>query len=215
MFRQKPKLGYTKTFWPYGGSGTVFPDKDEWMKFLGCGERTVINLVKGLSGGSIVTADRHFSSPILCAALKDAYNIHYNGTCMVNRKFFPAYTLNHYDKNHSKRGYWIWGYDAHRKVYTCSWLDREPVHFVSTAYSAAPGEVLRGYKKNKEAYKHHNTACPQMGVHYNVEMPGVDISNMRANANFYSVQSVWACRKWWKKYFAWLYDTARLNAAIC
>ena len=54
-----------------------------------------------------------------------------------------------------------------------------------------------------------------MGVHYNVEMPGVDISNMRANANFYSVQSVWACRKWWKKYFAWLYDTARLNAAIC
>ena len=84
-----------------------------------------------------------------------------------------------------------------------------PVH------TAAPGEVLRAYKKNEDAYKQHNTACPQMGVHYNVEMPGVDISNMRANANFYSVQSVWACRKWWKKYFAWIYDTARLNAAIC
>ena len=134
---------------------------------------------------------------------------------MINRRFFPGYTLNHYDKNSSERGYWIWGFNHYWKVFTCSWLDREPVHFVSSAYSAVPGEVVRGYQRKDEGYKQHATACPEMGVHYNVEMPGVDISNMRANANFYSVQSVWACRKWWKKYFAWLYDTARLNAAIC
>ena len=141
-------LGITLDFWPYGGSGSSFPGQPGWMDPFNCGEKIVMNFVHSnmLAPGSVITADRHFSSPTLAAILPDTFGVYYNGTVMQNRLYFPGYKLNNYNPTHTERGYYTWAFNERYSVFCSSWLDRDPVNFVSSAFGACPHDVVRGNK---------------------------------------------------------------------
>ena len=117
-------LGITLDFWPYGGKNSTFPGEPCWMKPYNCGERIVMNFVHSnfLAPGSVITGDRHFSSPTLAAILPDTFGVYYNGTCMPNRLYFPGYKLNNYNASQTERGYYSFAYNERYKV-ICIWTE--------------------------------------------------------------------------------------------
>ena len=104
LYKLANDLGITLDVWPYGGSGSSFPGQPGWMDPFNCGEKIVMNFVHSnmLAPGSVITADRHFSSPTLAAILPDTFGVYYNGTVMQNRLHFPGYKLNNYNPTHTE-----------------------------------------------------------------------------------------------------------------
>ena len=210
------KLGITLDFWPYGGKDSKFPGEPFWMEQFNCGEKIVMNFVHSnfLSPGSVITGDRHFSSPTLAAILPDTFGVYYNGTCMQNRLYFPGFKLNNYNPSQTERGYYTFAYNDKYKVICSSWLDRDPVNFVSSAYGALPSYVVRGYKPQDRQYQQHKFPAPEMAVQYNQQMGNVDKSNYYAHLEHYSLSATMQCKKWWKRVNTGLYDMARTSAMV-
>ena len=209
-------LGITLDFWPYGGKNSTFPGEPCWMKPYNCGERIVMNFVHSnfLAPGSVITGDRHFSSPTLAAILPDTFGVYYNGTCMPNRLYFPGYKLNNYNASQTERGYYSFAYNERYKVICTSWLDRDPVNFVSSAFGALPSYVVRGYKPEDKEYEQYKFPAPEMSTMYNHHMGNVDKSNFYAYLEHYSMSATMQCKKWWKRLNNGLFDIARTNAMV-
>ena len=216
LYKLSNDLGVTLDVWPYGGTGSTFPGQPCWMEPFNCGEKIVMNFVNSnfLAPGSVITADRHFSSPTLAAILPDTFGIYFNGTVMQNRLYFPGYKLNNYNTTHTERGYYTWAYNARYKVFCSSWLDRDPVNFVSSAFGASPQAVVRGYKPEDKHYEARKFPAPEMACNYNRDMGNVDKSNFLAHLEHYSLSATMQCKKWWKRLNNGLYDIARTNAMV-
>ena len=167
-----------------------------------------------LSPGSVITADRHFSSPTLAAILPDTFGVYYNGTCMQNRQYFPGYTLNNYNPLHIERGYYFFAFNERYKVMSASWLDRDPVNFVSSVFGALPSCVVCGYKPEDKQYEQHKFPAPVMSSMYNKQMGNVDKSNFYAHLEHYSMSTAMHCKKWWKRVNNGLFDMGRTNAMV-
>ena len=62
-------------------------------------------------------------------------------------------------------------------MFCSSWLDRDPVNFVSSAFGASPQAVVRGYKPEDKHYEARKFPAPEMACNYNRDMGNVDKSN--------------------------------------
>ena len=216
LYKLSNDLGVTLDFWPYGGTGSTFPGQPCWMQPFNCGEKIVMNFVHSncLAPGSVITAHRHFSSPTLAAILTDTFGAYYNGTVMANRLYYPSYKLNNYNPTQTERGYYSWAFNERYNVFCSSWLDRDPVNFVSSAFGACPEDVVRGYKPQDKQYESRKFPAPEMAYNYNKLMGIVDKSNYLAHLQHYSMSATMQCKKWWKRLNNGLFDICRTNAMI-
>ena len=203
LYKLCNQFGITLDCWPYGGTGSKFPGEPSWMDSFNCGERIVMNFVHAncLSPGSVITGDRHFSSPTLAAILPNYFGVYYNGTVMANRLYYPGYKLNNYSGTQSQRGYYSWAFNEKYNVFCTSWLDRDPVNFVSSAFGVGTQEVVRGYKPEDKQYQSHKFPAPEISAMYNKHMGSVDKANYLAHLQHYSLSATMQCKKWWKRLY--------------
>ena len=141
---------------------------------------------------------------------------------MANRLYYPGYKLNNYNPTHTERGYYSWAFNERYNVFCGSWLDRDPVNFVSSAFGACPEDVVRGYKPQDKQYESRKFAAPEMACNYiyiyiYIKLMGnVHKSNYLAHLQHYSMSTTvtMQCKKWWKRLNNGLFDICRTNAMI-
>ena len=80
------------------------------MEPFNCGEKIVMNFVHSnfLAYGSVITADRHFSSPTLGAILPDTFGVFSTMRQSAKRSVLPWDKLNNYNTMHTESGYYTW-----------------------------------------------------------------------------------------------------------
>ncbi|KAE9042694.1 hypothetical protein PR001_g6089 [Phytophthora rubi] len=94
------------------------------------------------------------------------------------------------------------------QITACMWMDRNPVHMLSSGGSRVPGTVMRRIQGEVQPHP-----APELVRDYHRWMGGVDV-NDQLRMQRYSVQLCYKTRKYYKTLFFGLFDMALVNAFI-
>uniref|UniRef100_H3H417 PiggyBac transposable element-derived protein domain-containing protein n=1 Tax=Phytophthora ramorum TaxID=164328 RepID=H3H417_PHYRM len=94
------------------------------------------------------------------------------------------------------------------QITACMWIDRNPVHMLSSGGSRVSGTVIRRIHGEEQP-----VPAPELVRDYHRWMGGVDV-NDQLRMQRYSVQLCYKTRKYYKTLFLGLFDMALVNAFI-
>lgn len=163
-----------------------------------------------LPPGTVVYADRYFSSPMLAVQMLRR-GLHYVGTVTPNRKGFPKGVAL---SAKGERGESKTGYCKKTKIRALCWRDNKPVYMIATTGNLTAtqdvkrrGVVEKGKKKTSII-----TKMPSIFADYNRGMGGVDLFDFLRNK--YSTEKIFRCNFWYKKLALGLLGMLQTNAYI-
>ncbi|GAQ90847.1 hypothetical protein KFL_006920015 [Klebsormidium nitens] len=156
--------------------------------------------------GHVCILDRGFTAPVVLQSLK-AKGFSGTGTCVTNRKQFPAHMLK-LDKE-AERGTVVAAVEREQGMVAFAWKDRQPVFFVSTSHCLLMGETDRRLGAAVD-----QIPCPEAAYVYNKYKDGVDQFDKACLSQHYSAEMEVVSRKWWIRVFLGLLDSAFSNAYI-
>lgn len=180
----------------------IYTGKEQQAE-VGLTTRVVLDLTTDIAGKHhVVNMDNYFTSPDLFERLHEM-DILARGTARVNRRGYPKGLLK--DQDVKERGQYV--ACQKQEMTAVKWRDKKIVNFLSTAESALQiGEVDRK-KKDGTVQK---VPCPEIVMHYNAYMNGVDHADqIRTQIGTYRTS-----RKWWQYVFWFLFDVSISNGFI-
>ncbi|XP_046974849.1 piggyBac transposable element-derived protein 3-like [Vanessa cardui] len=184
FFVRASPSGLVHDFLIYGGEDTfrlhTFTEKEKGM---GLGAKVVIALANSIKQKpcSVIYFDNFFTSIELMHHLRSEYGIFSLGTVRTNRlrgaeKKLPS------DKELKKKGRGAFAQvvSNEHNIAVVKWFDNKFVVAVSTYVDAYPVQNIMRYKKEEK--KKALVTCPNLIKHYNGNMGGVDLADMRRGA---------------------------------
>lgn len=170
--------------------------------------KMVVELVEQLPmKGYSVYLDRGFTSPWTLVKLRDMGHSA-TGTVMTNRKGFPTQEL-FMRKDEQVKGTVKAVVDVEWGICAVAWVDKKPVHFMSSEFGVDVKAVVRRTGSERE-----EVPCPELAREYNLYKDAVDQFDKLCLKDCYSVEQEVVNRKWWHRLYWGLFDGSLQNAWI-
>jgi Transposase IS4 len=198
--------------------GRLIKNKNETTKYIKQGPPALLRSMKQIRDifelnkkeKIVVITDRFFSSVQGALELMDLgfYTV---GTIKNNGFGLPENFIT--SKPLKNRGdYFLAHYKKDHRLCLIGWKDKKKIAFVSTGVSNKDDVVTRNIKI-KGKYEKQLVSCPTSCARYNRKMGGVD-KHDQLRLQYYSVQSVFRFKKWFKQTFVGLFDILLTNMFI-
>jgi len=187
----------------------VYQGKDRGPE-LKAGPEALYRNVQHLAGSKrVIFCDRYYTTIGLFIKLL-SINLYAVGTVKKNVSGFPQ-QLKMSKRDLAKRGdskSLLCKLKGYGNILAVAWMDKKPVHLISTAYMNEPCTIKRQIGREKV-----DLECVHAIQMYQSFMGGVDLNDFLRQA-LYCIQSKIKFRKWYKMCFAAALDLALTNAFI-
>jgi len=167
--------------------------------------KVVVQLLSRLPrhGYHLIGMDNFFTSVELFEELL-AMGFYAVGASRTNRKLFPQELVANIDDR--QRGEWVWRQLADSPLTVVSWMDKKPVHLLSTCSDPCQQTTVRRWTGEE----HASVSCPEVLPLYVKAMRGVDVFSQRQAYSKLGRRS----RKWFYSLVWFIVDIAIHNAYI-
>ena len=150
----------------------------------------------------LIGMDKFFTSVALFEKLL-AIGFYAVGAARADRELFPRQLAVSIEG--CQRGEWVWRQLADSPLTVVSWMDKKPVHLLSTCSDPCQQTIVRRWTGDE----HASVSCPEVLPLYVKAMRGVDVFSQRQSYSKLGRRS----RKWFYS-LVWFIDIAIHNAYI-